>query len=109
MRTIHLPLFVESDNPNDRQLLISVMFKAAISRDENLTRGLENIAKGLRLIQKVEAFAKSAVLQLEEDEYAALVSALEKMSWGGTAFFIYPVLKKIKDAPMDEPAEKKKK
>lgn len=109
MRTIHLPLFVTTDNPADSQPQIDRLLKIALSRDEELTKGLDNLEKGCRLIAKVNAFEKSAVLILEEDEYAALVKATEKFQWGGLGFFLYPVLKKIKEAPADpEPASEKK-
>ena len=109
MRTIQIMPFVKTDNPEEPQVPVARMLKAALGRDENATKGIENLERGMRIIKKLDEFNKSGCLQLEEDEHKTLLEAIERMNWGGLGFFLFPALKAIKDAPMDGEAKPKNK
>lgn len=110
MRVIHLPLFVETDNPNEKQVSVPLMLRWATIRDESLTKGLDRLVLGKRLLDKLDKFEKSAVLELEEQEHKELVRILDNHQWGGVGFFLVDVLTTIKETKEGEekPKEKKK-
>lgn len=110
MRVIHLPLFVVTDNPNDKQVQVGNMLRWAVVRDESLTKGLDRLILGKRLIEKIEGFEKSAVLELEEQEHKELCRIIDNHQWGGVGFFLVDVLTKIRDTKEgdEKPKEKKK-
>jgi len=113
MRTINLPLQLETDlkdrDGKDVPVNVPKALRNALYSDEQLSRGLENLVKGKRVLDALERFGESCILKLEEDEYKTLVSAIDKMTWGAAGYFMIDIIKKIKEAPEDPRTEEKKK
>ena len=116
MRTIHLPIQVETeikDGAGNRQpAMVAHWLRNAVWNDAEQSKGLQNVKRGLHILKAIDGLEKSCILKLEEDEHRALVASIERMTWGPVGFYMLPVLEKIKDAPEDptddKPDEKKK-
>jgi hypothetical protein len=110
MRSINLPLQVDTSLVDEKGQKVVVQVDTALKRavyaDQDLSRGLENLRRGNRLLDAIDKFKDSCLLVLEEEDYRLMNKATESMVWGPIGYFLLPVLEKIKAAPEEEPKVK---
>lgn len=72
-------------DPVTKALSFSEFVKMAVEGTELFGKGLKNIRKGIRIIEKLDSIDGQAELTLEDEDYLALKDAVEGFAWAPTA------------------------